>query len=99
MEEISTLLLNQLVVPLVSFFFGVLIGWVLGRATKESFKISTNTFVQLVIFALWASSVTRGLVDLDYTTPRELHIFMGIVLGAMNDNIGKFIIDLWKSKK
>lgn len=100
MAEITTLLYAELLVPLASFLVGVLFGWIMrGLVAQNRIKINLNSFVQFIIISLWSFSVVRGLIDVDYSTPKELNIFMGVVLGAMNENVGRFILALWKQKK
>jgi len=100
MEITTELLYAEFLIPSITFLLGVLVGWILRSLIQHTnLKADINLTVQVIIVILWSLSVIRGLVDVEYSTPMELNVFMGVVLGAMNEKIGKFLIELWRQKK
>ena len=99
MDITLNLLYSQLITPSITFLMGVLTGWTLkSLVSSVDLRSDMNIIMQITIFILWALSVIKGLTDSSYNVPIEIHAFMGLVIGVLNDKTGKFIIQLWNKK-
>ncbi len=93
MEEITAIAeavnVPKLAIAGVSFVVGLFIGfawgYILGKKTNKEEKSTLNRLASLIIILVWASSSTIDIFAGNQNTSTLLHLFMGVVVGTLNE--------------